>query len=106
MNDFRNKTVVVTGGASGIGLGIANAFAREGASIVLCDIRAEPLEDAVSHVRALGVQVIGILTDVSDRASLEEAAAAVEREFGRIDLVFNNAGIAMHGASIEQVSLR
>ena len=69
MQQLAGKTAIVTGAASGIGLGMARAFAREGMSIVLCDIRGDRLDAALAQVRALGAKAIAVVTDVSDRAS-------------------------------------
>ncbi len=85
---FRDLVCVVTGGASGIGLGIAQALVREGARVVIADIEAGPLERAAEQLGAIPVR-----TDVSDRASVVALADRVINEFGRVDLVFNNAGV-------------
>lgn len=101
MQDLSGKTAVVTGAGSGIGLGMARAFAQVGMNVALCDIRQEPLDKALAEVRGLGARAIAVVTDVSDRASVEGAAAAAERELGPIHVACNNAGVAMHGVPIE-----
>jgi NAD(P)-dependent dehydrogenase (short-subunit alcohol dehydrogenase family) len=95
VKDFKGKVAVVTGAASGIGLGMARAFAREGMSVALCDIRADRLDEAARQLRGLGARTMQLAVDVSDRASVERAAAAVEAELGRIHVVANNAGVAL-----------
>lgn len=97
MDDVRGKVGVITGGASGIGLATAKRFAREGMHIVLADIEQAALDRAVPEVAALGVEVLGVRTDVGDRESVEALAAAAFARFGKVHLVFNNAGVAVSG---------
>lgn len=80
----------VTGGASGIGLSIASALAREGARVAIADISADWLEEAVTR---LGGDTIGICLDVTDRAGWAAARAEVEARLGPVDILVNNAGI-------------
>jgi NAD(P)-dependent dehydrogenase (short-subunit alcohol dehydrogenase family) len=101
MEDLKGRTAIVTGAGSGIGLGMARAFAQVGMNVALCEIRKEPLAKALAEVRGLGARAIAIETDVSDRPAVERAAAEAEREFGRIHVACNNAGVAMHGVPIE-----
>ncbi|MDB5410863.1 MAG: hypothetical protein JWL84_5775 [Rhodospirillales bacterium] len=98
MKDIKGKVAVVTGAASGIGLGMARAFASEGMSVALCDIRADKLDEAARQLRELGARTMQIGVDVSDRAAVERAAAAVEAEFGRVHVLANNAGVALKSA--------
>lgn len=97
MDEVRGKVGVITGGASGIGLATAKRFAREGMHMVLADIEQRALDRAVPEVAALGVDVIGVRTDVGDRASVEALADAAFARFGKVHLVFNNAGVAVSG---------
>lgn len=97
MNEFPGKVAVITGAASGIGRAIAMQAARKGMRVVLADIEAAPLEHTASELRAMGVDVLAIPTDVS-RA--EEVAALAERAvaaYGAVHLLFNNAGVATGG---------
>lgn len=103
MREFQGKTAVVTGAASGIGLGMAKALAGAGMNLALCDLRPEPLEQARQTIEALGVKAIGIPTDVSDPASVAAAGQAIQRVFGKLHVCVNNAGVAMHGTPVEQV---
>jgi NAD(P)-dependent dehydrogenase (short-subunit alcohol dehydrogenase family) len=101
MQDFTNRVAVVTGGASGIGFGLANAFAAEGMKIVLGDIEAAALDDAVGKLQAAGADVIGVRTDVSDAAQVQALADAAVERFGAIHIACNNAGVGAGGLSWE-----
>ncbi len=97
VDPFRNRVAVVTGGASGIGLAMARAFAARGARLVLADIDEEPLARAQQTLEATGAEVLGVRTDVSDRRSVAELAAAAHTRFGAVHIVCNNAGVAIAG---------
>jgi NAD(P)-dependent dehydrogenase (short-subunit alcohol dehydrogenase family) len=108
MQDLTGKTALVTGAASGIGLGIAGALAEAGMRVVLADLRPDPLEQARATVAKLGtaagVRVIGVVTDVCDPASIAAAGRAAEDAFGNLHVLVNNAGVAMHGIPVEQAT--
>jgi NAD(P)-dependent dehydrogenase (short-subunit alcohol dehydrogenase family) len=92
--DFAGQVALVTGGSAGIGLATAKGFAVAGAAVVLADVNAAALEIETSELRRVGHKALAIKCDVSDES---QAAAMVERavaEFGRLDMAFNNAGIA------------
>jgi NAD(P)-dependent dehydrogenase (short-subunit alcohol dehydrogenase family) len=93
--DTNGKIAVVTGGASGIGRGIARAFAREGMKLVLADIEQAPLDEVVMELTAGGTEAIGVRTDVSDLAQVEALAARALDRFGAVHVLCNNAGIGM-----------
>jgi NAD(P)-dependent dehydrogenase (short-subunit alcohol dehydrogenase family) len=103
MKEFAGKTAFVTGAASGIGRGMARAFAKAGMNVALADIQAGAVEDARTEIESLGAKAIAITIDVSDRASVERAADAVIGEFGRVHIVCNNAGVSMSGTPVEKV---
>ena len=103
MQDFNGKVAAVTGAASGIGLACAKAFALEGMAVALMDVRAADLEAAAAEVRALGGRAIAVRTDVSDEASVEAAAAHIVSEFGKVNLIMNNAAVFIRGPTIETV---
>jgi NAD(P)-dependent dehydrogenase (short-subunit alcohol dehydrogenase family) len=89
MQDFAGRVVVITGGASGIGKGIAKAFVAEGAQVVIADV-----EDGALQQTATEIGAVGIRTDVSKEADVAALAAEVQRRFGKVDILVNNAGVA------------
>src|ERR1700723_2913498 len=91
--DVRDKTVVVTGGARGIGQAIALRLARQGANLALLDCDAADLESTVALCGGRGVRARGYVVDVSDEAAVSSAMAGISAEFGRLDGLVNNAGI-------------
>ena len=95
---LKNKTALVTGSTSGIGLGIAKALARQGANIMLNGFG--DVEGAKAEVAALGVKVSYHGADMSKPADIEAMMAAATAEFGRVDILVNNAGI-QHVAKVE-----
>lgn len=104
MKDFAGKTAIVTGAASGIGLGLARTFARAGMSLVLSDIHRERLDEAVRNVRSLGAKAMAVPGDVSQRADVQKIADAALEEFGAIHVACNNAGVTLHGKRIWEVT--
>jgi NAD(P)-dependent dehydrogenase (short-subunit alcohol dehydrogenase family) len=96
MQNLEGKTAFVTGGASGIGLGIAKALLGAGMNVVIADVRDDHLAAATDE---LGVadQVLALKLDVTDRAAYAAAADAAEARFGKIHLLCNNAGVAVVG---------
>ncbi len=100
----RGQVAVVTGAGSGIGLGIARAFASEGLAVALLDRRAERLASAAEQVEALGGRALPLEVDVADAGALSTAADAIEAAFGRIDIICNNAGVLVRGKGIEDVT--
>jgi NAD(P)-dependent dehydrogenase (short-subunit alcohol dehydrogenase family) len=96
MQNLPGKTAFVTGGASGIGLGIAKAALRRGMNVVIADIRQDHLDAAVAEL-AGGDRVLAVKLDVTERADFARAADAAEAAFGKIHLLVNNAGVAVVG---------
>src|SRR5919206_1581193 len=92
MTDLRGKAAVVTGGAGGIGRAMGRRFGQEGMKVVLADVLAEPLDDATRALTDEGIDAIGVVTDVTDYASVESLAKEVLDRFGGLHLVCNNAG--------------
>ena len=91
METLTDSTVVVTGGASGIGLALARAFAAEGAHLVIADIEADALDAALPLLPA---DTLAVRTDVSRIEDVDELAGATLERFGRVDVVCNNAGVS------------
>jgi NAD(P)-dependent dehydrogenase (short-subunit alcohol dehydrogenase family) len=87
------RVAVVTGAASGIGLGIARALAGAGMNLVLADVRDEPLEQAAADLRDGGGRAIAVRTDVTRLDDVEALAAAAVAEFGAVHVLCNNAGV-------------
>ena len=94
MREFQGKTAVVTGGASGIGKGLADRFANERMNVVLADIEESALDKAVKEMRELQHSVIGIVTNTMRKESIEELLQKTVAEFGNVHILCNNAGIA------------
>lgn len=92
MMDLQGKVAVVTGGAGGIGRALGRRFGREGMKVVLADVLAEPLEQATRELADEGVEVLAVLTDVTDYASIEALATEALARFGAVYVVCNNAG--------------
>ena len=90
---FENKVVLITGGTSGIGRATAIAFAREGAKVVISGRRKLEGAETVTLVEKAGGRGLFVQSDVSDEAQVKSLIEAVVREFGRLDVAFNNAGI-------------
>jgi len=93
MNDLTGKTAVVTGGASGIGFAMAERFGSAGMKVVLADVEEPALDAAVERLASNGVDALGVVTDVSDIASVEALASAANDAFGSVHVLCNNAGV-------------
>lgn len=106
MQKFQGKTAFITGAGSGIGLGMARTFARNGMNVVLCDIRREGLEDALAQVNSLGAQAIAVEADVSVQEQVQRAAQQAFDAFGKVHVVCANAGVSMHGVPIEKLPVK
>ncbi|ACB36233.1 short-chain dehydrogenase/reductase SDR [Leptothrix cholodnii SP-6] len=90
---LKNKVSIITGAAQGIGLATALKFAREGAIVIVCDLRQAAVDAAVAQCRELGALADGFALDVTDRTAVDAMVAAVKARHGRIDTLVNNAGI-------------
>src|ERR1700729_786281 len=99
MQNLTGKTAFVTGGASGIGLGIAKALLGAGMQVVIADIRDDHLQASEAELAA-PANTLALKLDVTDRAAFARAADAAETRFGRIHLLCNNAGVAVVGPTI------
>src|SRR5262249_42731553 len=99
MDELAGKTAVVTGAASGIGLGLARRAASEGRNVVLADVEEDALAEAQREVRALDATTLALPTDVSNADAVDALAAKAFAEFGAAHLVFLNAGVFQAGVS-------
>jgi NAD(P)-dependent dehydrogenase (short-subunit alcohol dehydrogenase family) len=96
MENLSGKVAFITGGASGMGLGMATAFLRAGMKVMIADVRQDHLDEALPGLKAAG-EAHGIRLDVTDRQAMAQAAAQTERVFGKVHVLCNNAGIAVAG---------
>jgi NAD(P)-dependent dehydrogenase (short-subunit alcohol dehydrogenase family) len=101
---LEGKVAIVTGGGGGIGRVIALRFIREGAAVVVAGPTREKISAVQKEVRDAGGRAVAVLTDVADEASVERMVAATLTEFGRIDILINNAGIAGPTALVPNIS--
>lgn len=102
--EIAGTTVVVTGGASGIGFAIAQTFGRAGARLVLADIEQGALDTACSQLAGTGVEAVGVRTDVRSPDDLEQLRQVADVRFGGADIVCNNAGIVPPYAPVWELS--
>lgn len=101
MKEFAGKTVVITGGASGIGLAVARALGGRGMRVALADVEAQALDTATASLAEAGIESMGVVTDVRDRAALRALADQVWQRFGAAHLVMHNAGVVVFGPAQE-----
>ncbi|NMM08830.1 MAG: 3-oxoacyl-ACP reductase FabG [Polaromonas sp.] len=104
MQRLHDKVSIITGAAQGIGLATALKFAQEGAIVIVCDVNQTAIGDAVKQCEALGAQAIGYVMDVTQRASVDAVVGKVKEQFGRIDVLVNNAGITQD-ARLQKMTL-
>jgi NAD(P)-dependent dehydrogenase (short-subunit alcohol dehydrogenase family) len=101
--DISGKTAIVTGAASGIGLGIATALAEAGANVVMADIQKEAVEQAAHALSGTNKQVMPVRIDVTQEQSVLDALHDAEQHFGKLHIACNNAGVPMHGTKLVDV---
>ena len=106
MNDFKGKTAVITGAASGFGLETSRIAARLGMNIVMADVQADALELSSAEVAGLGAQVLPYRLDVSKPEQVDALAAATQAKFGAPHLVFNNAGVGGTGGLVWEAGVK
>jgi NAD(P)-dependent dehydrogenase (short-subunit alcohol dehydrogenase family) len=106
MEQLEGRVAVVTGAASGIGRALIDRFARAGMRVVLADVEEEALAKAEAEVAASGAETMAVVTDVSDRASVDALAAAVAGRFGGTNVLCNNAGVSGGGGALWETTDR
>lgn len=99
--EFAGRTVVITGGAGGIGMALARSFGAAGAKIAILDLASSPLEEAKRELTTTGIDAIALPCDITDRTQVVGAMDAVRTAFGGIDVLINNAGIVHRSAFAE-----
>ena len=104
MGQLKDKVAVVTGGGSGIGKGIAKAFAQEGCAVVIAARNAARLERAAQELAETGAEITAVPTDVTDEVQVAALFEQVMDRYGRLDILVNNAA-AFGGGRIDQVPL-
>jgi NAD(P)-dependent dehydrogenase (short-subunit alcohol dehydrogenase family) len=100
MKELNGKVAVITGGASGIGKALAEAFAAEGTKLVLADVEAPALDATVAELTDAGHIAIGVVTDVTDLDSVRHLADEAYAAFGAVNIVCNNAGVGPPSAKV------
>ena len=101
MDDFEGRIAVVTGAASGIGLGVVERFLAEGMKVVMADIEKEGLAREVTRFSEAGGDVLGVVCDVRDPNAVSDLAARTLSHFGGVHVVMNNAGVAPAGPMLD-----
>jgi NAD(P)-dependent dehydrogenase (short-subunit alcohol dehydrogenase family) len=104
-NSTHAKVALVTGAGTGIGRAASVALADSGFAVILAGRRKEPLEELASELSRTGKRALAVSADVSDEQSTRDLFAQVESEFGRLDLLFNNAGTSARAVPLEELSL-
>jgi NAD(P)-dependent dehydrogenase (short-subunit alcohol dehydrogenase family) len=101
MRDFEGKVALVTGGGGSIGMGMAKAAARRGAKVVVADILPDNAKAVAEQIKAAGGEAIGIACDVCERASIAQMKAEANAAYGRVSLLFANAGATSYQKLME-----
>ncbi|MBS3996586.1 MAG: SDR family NAD(P)-dependent oxidoreductase, partial [Hydrogenophaga sp.] len=104
MKRLDGKISLITGAAQGIGLATALKFAREGATVVVCDVKQAAVDEAVKLCEAEGATAVGFVMDVTQREMVDAVVTQVRERFGRIDVLVNNAGITQD-ARLQKMTL-
>jgi NAD(P)-dependent dehydrogenase (short-subunit alcohol dehydrogenase family) len=97
MNIFRNKVAIITGGASGIGKGLCKELGKEGAIVIIADIQDKKATEVADEINNNGGRARGVLLDVTRQDDVQNLIEETFSEYGRIDYIFNNAGVCVFG---------
>jgi NAD(P)-dependent dehydrogenase (short-subunit alcohol dehydrogenase family) len=100
---LENKVAIVTGGGTGIGAAIAENFAREGARVAVTGRRKEVLAEVVDRIAAAGGHALALPGSVTDEADVQRAVQSTVATFGRVDVLVNNAGSALHAGPLHEI---
>lgn len=103
MERFKGKVAIITGAGDGIGQDTAMAFAREGAHVIVAGRTASSIEETVAQIRQEGGEACAVQTDVSKSSDVENMVAQAVGRYGRLDILFNNAGIAGNGKPLCEI---
>ena len=98
---LKNKVAVITGGAQGIGRAIALGMAREGAKVVVADLQSEKARSVADEVKILGGDALGFEFNVADESSVKRLAQATFAQFGRVDILVNDAGVYLKSSVVD-----
>mgnify|MGYP003420063024 FL=1 len=103
MKNFENKVAAITGAGSGIGQQLAIQLAKQGTHLALSDLNEQGLAETLNYVKDYPISVTLTKLDVSDRKAVEDWAKQCQQDFGQVNLVFNNAGVAL-ASTVEGLS--
>jgi NADP-dependent 3-hydroxy acid dehydrogenase YdfG len=95
---LKGKTAVITGAGRGIGRATALELSKEGANIVLVALEAAEIEAVAAEIRSLGREALAVPTDIQEKTQIDAMAAAAINRFGSVEILVNNAGVAIHNA--------
>ncbi len=102
--DLTGRVAIVSGGSMGLGRQMAEGLAEMGANLVLCARKKDRCEQAAEGLRSLGVQALALACDVKDKAAIQQVVDATIAQFGRIDILINNAGVSW-GVPVEEMTV-
>ena len=106
MRSFEHSSVVITGGATGIGFALAKAFGKEGARVMIAEPRQHRLEEAVASLREEGIKALWRSCDVTQSEEIESLADSAWSEFGEVDVLINNAGIKAPNQPVTELNIK
>lgn len=101
---LQDKAIIISGAAAGIGKGIATKFAEQGANLLLTDLNQANLDATVTELKAFGGEVVGLIADAASNDGIDKTFATARSEFGRIDVLVNNAGVPDYWKTLVELS--